>query len=60
MREKAVFSEGSGWNKNWFIWTCIELEGLVGKDYYGETKYLNPLDTRTIGLIILKIKKNVT
>ena len=35
----------------------IELEGLVGKDYYGETKYLDPLETSNYWTNYLKNKE---
>ena len=40
-----------------FFGLGIELEGLVGKDYYGETKYLDPLDTSNYWTNYLKNKE---
>ena len=40
-----------------FFGLGIELEGLVGKDYYGETKYLDPLDTSNHWTNYLKNKE---
>ncbi|MDB9990045.1 metallophosphatase [Flavobacteriales bacterium] len=35
----------------------IELEGLVGKDYYGDTKYLDPIDSSNYWSNYLKSKE---
>ena len=40
-----------------FFGLGIELEGLVGKDYYGETKYLDPIDTSNYWTNYLKNKE---
>ena len=40
-----------------FFGLGIELEGLVGKDYYGETKYLDPLKTSNYWTSYLKNKE---
>jgi 5'-nucleotidase len=40
-----------------FFGLGIELEGLVGKDYYGETKYLDPLNTSNYWSNYLKNQK---
>jgi len=40
-----------------FFGLGIELEGLVGKDYYGETKYLDPLNTSNYWSNYLKNKE---
>ena len=40
-----------------FFGLGIELEGLVGKDYYGETKYLDPLKTSNYWTNYLKNKE---
>ena len=40
-----------------FFGLGIELEGLVGKDYYGDTKYLDPIDTSNYWTNYLKNKE---
>ena len=40
-----------------FFGLGIELEGLVGKEYYGETKYLDPLNTSNYWSNYLKNKE---